>query len=65
MLIKHNLLDYHFNQVDHLAVYKVDNLECMMRLSYPRFLAYVEREFSAQHCQIICFIIEHGSLSKK
>eukprot|EP00352_Strombidinopsis_acuminata_P008316 CAMPEP_0176350178 /NCGR_PEP_ID=MMETSP0126-20121128/9263_1 /TAXON_ID=141414 ORGANISM="Strombidinopsis acuminatum, Strain SPMC142" /NCGR_SAMPLE_ID=MMETSP0126 /ASSEMBLY_ACC=CAM_ASM_000229 /LENGTH=93 /DNA_ID=CAMNT_0017700025 /DNA_START=161 /DNA_END=442 /DNA_ORIENTATION=- len=43
VLIKHNLVNVAFNEFESTNMYTFDDTECLLRLSFPRYLALIEQ----------------------
>ncbi len=63
-LIKHNLARAWESEFDQVTYYDFDNKECLLRLSIPRYLIKISKEYSLLHMKILEDIFINGSLMK-
>ena len=63
-LIKHNLVRAWESEFDQVTHYDFDHKECFLRLSVPRYLVKINKEFSTLHMKILEDIYINGSLMK-
>ncbi len=64
ILFKHNLVRAWQSEMDLITYYKIDEKECLMRLSIPRYLMKIKLQYGAVHQQIMEVIYIHGSLNR-
>ena len=75
ILMKHNLVKVWQSEIELITFYQFNEVECLLRLSIPRYTAYyfttshryltqTRRLFSALHLQVLETIVIHVSLMK-
>ncbi len=68
MLIKHNLVSYHADEVTDSTAspyYVFNSDQALYRLAFPLFQAWLQKEHSKLHADILGEIFNYGSLSKE
>lgn len=64
ILMKHNLVKAWQAQLDLVTFYNLDEKECLLRLSLPRYLVSLKKSHSTLHQSIIESVVIYGSLLK-
>lgn len=64
ILIKHNLVKAWQGELDMITYYEIEERECILRLSIPRYLVEIREQYSPMHQEIMENIVIHGSLMK-
>lgn len=64
ILIKHNLVKAWQSELDLITYYKLDEQECLLRLSLPKYLSRISHTLTPIHSQILEAIVIYGSLLK-
>lgn len=62
--MKHNLVTTHYAEFEHIQYYSFDEKECLLRLSYPRYLIQFKQQGKELFEIIMQEVLIHGSLLK-
>ena len=63
-LMKHNLVKAWQSDFDQVTYYSLDERECLLRLSMPRYLVKLRLQLAPIHQSIMETVFLHGSLLK-
>lgn len=63
-MIKHNVVKAWQSEHDLITYYQLDEKECILRLSLPRYIVSIRERMGTIHMQILETLVLHGSLLK-